>query len=212
MKLHCKTIKHYKQTDRPFKKVIIFRFRDTQTLHHNIYIYIIIITIPGGYEMTDTDVLKLQKMYGCDGACGGYAKSEGGGFSNKITFSIFSTILSVSYVCIITGKLEGKNSDRESPCEWILETSPGKVEKENYFDQFAFFFLRNILNTPQGIEIAISELTGPTDCSTDYLEVEQNFQLLVIFSPSNTHTPTHIDKHRQTKSLTLTLRPSKLLR
>ena len=37
------------------------------------------ITIPGGYEMTDTDVLKLQRMYGCDGACGGYAKSEGGG-------------------------------------------------------------------------------------------------------------------------------------
>ena len=140
MKLPCKTVKLYKQTVRPFKKVIIFRDTqtNTQTLHHNIYI---IITIPGGYEMTDTDVLKLQRMYGCDGACGGYAKSEGGGFSNKITFSIFSTILSVSYVCIITGKLEGKNSDRESPCEWILETSPGKVEKENYYlDQFAFFF------------------------------------------------------------------------
>ena len=31
--------KHYKQTDRPFKKVLIFRYR--QTLHHNIYIIII---------------------------------------------------------------------------------------------------------------------------------------------------------------------------
>ena len=78
MKLPCKTIKHYKQTDRTFKKVIIFRDTqtNTQTLHHDIYITI---TIPGGYEMTDTDVLKLQRMYGCDGACGGYAKSEGGG-------------------------------------------------------------------------------------------------------------------------------------
>jgi len=82
------------------------------------------ITSLGGYELTDMDVLKLQKMYGCDGSCGGWAKSEDG------------------------GKLEGKNSDNKSPCEWILETSPGK-----------------------GIEIAISELTGPTDCSTDYLEV-----------------------------------------
>ena len=61
----------------------------------NITIIITTFTIEGGYEMTNTDVLKLQKMYGCDGACGGYAKSEGGGFSNKISFSIFSTILSV---------------------------------------------------------------------------------------------------------------------
>ena len=35
-------IKHYKQTDRPYKKVIIFRDTHTnsQTLHHNIYINI----------------------------------------------------------------------------------------------------------------------------------------------------------------------------
>ena len=203
MKLPHKTIKHYKQTDRPFKKVIIFHDTqtDTQTLHHNIFITI---TIPGGYELTDTDVLKLQRMYGCNGACGGYAKSEGGGFSsNKIRVSIFS----IFFVCIITGKLEGKNSDRESPCEWILETSPGKVEKENTIWINLHFTLKktkNILNTFQGIEIAISELTGPTDCSTDYLEVEQNFQLLVIFSPSNTHTPTHLDWHTQTLTKSLT--------
>jgi len=82
------------------------------------------ITSLGGYELTDMDVLKLQKAYGCDGSCGGWAKSETG------------------------GDLDGKSSDNESPCEWILETSPGK-----------------------GIEIAIIELTGPSDCSTDYLEV-----------------------------------------
>merc|ERR1712172_267047 len=82
------------------------------------------ITSLGGYELTDMDVLKLQKAYGCNGACGGWAKSERG------------------------GDLDGKSSDNESPCEWILETSPGK-----------------------GIEIAIIKLTGPTDCSTDYLEV-----------------------------------------
>ena len=45
----------------------------------NITIIITTFTIEGGYEMTNTDVLKLQRMYGCDGACGGYAKSEGGG-------------------------------------------------------------------------------------------------------------------------------------
>ena len=141
----------------------------------DITIIITTFTISGGYEMTDMDVLKLQRMYGCDGSCGGYAKSEGGGFSNNIIVSILfhNCLNNIS----ATGRLEGKNSDRESPCEWILETSPGKVEKENYFDQFAFFFLRNILNTPQGIEIAISELTGPTDCSTDYLEVGHNFHL-----------------------------------
>jgi len=82
------------------------------------------ITSLGGYELTDMDVLKLQKAYGCNGACGGWAKSETG------------------------GDLDGTSSDNESPCEWILETSPGK-----------------------GIEIAISELTGPSDCTTDYLEV-----------------------------------------
>ena len=62
------------------EEVMIFRHR--HTLHHNIYIIIIIIIIvmPGGYELTDMDVLKLQKMYGCDGACGGWAKSENGGF------------------------------------------------------------------------------------------------------------------------------------
>ena len=112
-----------------------------------------------------------------------------------------------AFVCIITGKLEGENSDRESPCEWILETSPGKVEKEKTIWinlHFYFFKKKNILNTSQGIEIAISELTGPTDCSTDYLEVEQNFQFLVIFSPSNTHTPTHLDWHTQTLTKSLT--------
>ena len=45
----------------------------------DITIIITTFTIAGGYEMTNTDVLKLQRMYGCDGACGGYAKSEGGG-------------------------------------------------------------------------------------------------------------------------------------
>ena len=45
--------------------------------------------MPGGYELTDMDVLKLQKMYGCDGACGGWAKSEDGGFSNEIIVLIF---------------------------------------------------------------------------------------------------------------------------
>ena len=50
---------------------------------------IIIITMPGGYELTDMDVLKLQKMYGCDGACGGWAKSEDGGFSNEIIVLTF---------------------------------------------------------------------------------------------------------------------------
>merc|ERR1712172_268820 len=77
------------------------------------------ITSLGGYELTDMDVLKLQKAYGCNGACGGWAKSEKG------------------------GDLDGKSSDNESPCEWILETSPGK-----------------------GIEIAIIKLTGPTLTAT----------------------------------------------
>ena len=30
---------------------------------------------------------------------------------------------------VLLGKLEGKNSDNKSPCEWILETSPGKVDQ-----------------------------------------------------------------------------------
>ena len=30
------------------------------------------------------DVLKLQKAYGCDGSCGGWAKSETGGLSSHI--------------------------------------------------------------------------------------------------------------------------------
>ena len=34
--------------------------------------------------MTDMDVLKLQKAYGCDGSCGGWAKSETGGLSSHI--------------------------------------------------------------------------------------------------------------------------------
>ena len=37
-------LQHYKQIDRPFKKVLIFRYkhRNRHTLHHNIYITIII--------------------------------------------------------------------------------------------------------------------------------------------------------------------------
>ena len=57
---------------------------------------IIIITMPGGYELTDMDVLKLQKMYGCDGACGGWAKSEDGGFSNEIIVLTFVCVFSYS--------------------------------------------------------------------------------------------------------------------
>ena len=90
--------------------------------------------MPGGYELTDMDVLKLQKMYGCDGACGGWAKSEDGGFSNEIVVLTFVCFfLLKKFECVgeisnvISGKLEGKNSDNQSPCEWILETSPGKV-------------------------------------------------------------------------------------
>ena len=41
----------------------------------------------GGYELTDMDVLKLQKAYGCDGSCGGWAKSETGGFSHCLNFT-----------------------------------------------------------------------------------------------------------------------------
>ena len=33
--------------------------------------------------MTDMDVLKLKKAYGCDGNCGGWAKSETGGSHKK---------------------------------------------------------------------------------------------------------------------------------
>ena len=40
-----------------------------------------------------------------------------------------------------------------------------------------FLLLKLVLITSQGIEITISELTGPTDCSTDYLEVGHNFHL-----------------------------------
>ena len=71
----------------------------------------------------------------------------------------------------ISGDLDGTSSDNESPCEWILETSPGKVGLclGNKSKQI---ICQQILNQIfQGIEIAISELTGPTDCSTDYLEV-----------------------------------------
>ena len=46
------------------------------------------------------------------------------------------------------GSVTGLASDAKSPCEWILETTPGK-----------------------GIELAITQMAGPTDCSTDYLEV-----------------------------------------
>lgn len=82
------------------------------------------ITSLGSYELTDKDVLKMQKAYGCDSRCGGWQKSESG------------------------GSVTGLASDAKSPCEWILETAPGK-----------------------GIEIAITQIAGPTDCSTDYLEV-----------------------------------------
>ena len=42
------------------------------------------ICLIGGYELTDMDVLKLKKAYGCDGNCGGWAKSETGGLSSNI--------------------------------------------------------------------------------------------------------------------------------
>ena len=48
------------------------------------------------------------------------------------------------------GDLTGGGSDALSPCEWILETSPGK-----------------------GVEIDIKQITGAnTDCAKNYLEVE----------------------------------------
>ena len=71
----------------------------------------------------------------------------------------------------VSGDLDGTSSDNESPCEWILETSPGKVGLclGNKSNQIIW---QQILNQIfQGIEIAISELSGPTDCSSDYLEV-----------------------------------------
>ena len=78
--------------------------------------------------MTDMDVLKLQKAYGCDGSCGGWAKSETGGLSSHISYHHLNLInIVTSLYENISGDLDGKSSDNESPCEWILETSPGKV-------------------------------------------------------------------------------------
>ena len=49
------------------------------------------------------------------------------------------------------GDLTGGGVDALSPCDWILETSPGK-----------------------GVEINIEQITGAnTDCAENYLEVEQ---------------------------------------
>lgn len=79
----------------------------------------------GGSEMTAMDILKLKKAYGCDGSCGAWQKSQDG------------------------ADLTGAGGDAKSPCEWILETSPGK-----------------------GIQIDIEQITGATtDCATNYLEV-----------------------------------------
>ena len=36
-----------------------------------------------GWEMTDKDVLKLNKAYGCDGSCGAWQKSEAGGEAGR---------------------------------------------------------------------------------------------------------------------------------
>ena len=40
--------------------------------------------------------------------------------------------------------------------------------------QYWIKYLNCLMIVVQGIEIAIGELTGPTDCSTDYLEVSSN--------------------------------------
>ena len=83
----------YELTDMDVLKLSFFLFLDPMILDGIVLktstplLLIIIITttittMPGGYELTDMDVLKLQKMYGCDGACGGWAKSEDGGFPN----------------------------------------------------------------------------------------------------------------------------------
>ena len=48
---------------------------------------------PGGYELTDMDVLKLQKAYGCNGTCGGWAKSETGGLCVWVCMFV--------YICVI---------------------------------------------------------------------------------------------------------------
>ena len=98
------------------------------------------------------DVLKLQKAYGCDGSCGGWAKSETGGLSHCLNFKKYCDKFPSSRPFVrycnkqqqqsalkdnnndnngqhekISGDLDGTSSDNESPCEWILETSPGKV-------------------------------------------------------------------------------------
>ena len=90
--------------------------------------------------MTDMDVLKLQKAYGCNGACGGWAKSETGGLSSIIAsynnFFFFGPDNPTGMVkneqnnVYVSGDLDGTSSDNESPCEWILETSPGKVGRQ----------------------------------------------------------------------------------
>ena len=50
---------------------------------------------------------------------------------------------------LLPAALTGAGGDAKSPCEWILETSPGK-----------------------GIQIDIEQITGATtDCATNYLEV-----------------------------------------
>ena len=75
--------------------------------------------------MTDMDVLKLKKAYGCDGNCGGWAKSETGGLHKENRYQQKKILTKLKLKT--TGDLDGKSSDNESPCEWILETSPGKV-------------------------------------------------------------------------------------
>ena len=58
-----------------------------------------------------------------------------------------------------------KHYKLSSDCQVIYNTG------ENYLGTCQKYDQKYILIHSQGIEIAISELTGPSDCSTDYLEV-----------------------------------------
>ena len=55
----------------------------------------------GGDEMTQYDLLKLQRAYGCT-ACGGYLQSSSG------------------------GTLDSKGSRKSSYCDWFLKTDKNK--------------------------------------------------------------------------------------
>ena len=70
-------IKHCKETDRPFKKVIIFRYKqtNTHTLHHNIYVDIIIpITVTITIILVCVKLIAMDRMlsklgYSCAVIC-----------------------------------------------------------------------------------------------------------------------------------------------